>query len=516
MRIMPKTIWIPLFAAALYACTAPEPEKLPAGISADASAIVAEPDNALVSDPFSGETLPVTDTLMISSTRSWTVSIVTNDGGDWVRTNISERINASGRSESVPLVFTFDRYRGHADRTATAYLYASGVNTPLEIPLTQKAFAPVLEVKAYSPAVGVSAEGGDCCVIIRSNTNWTASIDAEVSTVTPDLSMVAGQDSKAVFVSFQANIDDERAKTATLVVKAQDCTPVSLEIIQNQSERFFYLDGEIPSEIPPYEDNVLIPLRSNGPWTAELVENTFANAEIIPSAGSNSLNGFYFTSDHGADPEVLEKKATILIKRAGMEDIKVSFTQRGSIHLSFCEFDPEYEFTGRLNDSSTPYTPYKAKTYPFSSPTEVPRSMQSGTFAGEPLDCVTKKGGFVFTMFGGDCGVWRELESFGWLVGKIKDDYVIFPAVEGKRLATMYYEASCRVMTPYTVRTEDGSSIIDGGEYTQTRQVVPIDSNHHDMHVHNFPSTVPGERYRLNLEETFRMISIKDLCLVYE
>ncbi len=516
MKITSKTVLFLLIAATLFACTAQEPYKLPAAISADASEIVAEPDNALISDPFAEETLPVVDTLMVTGTRSWRVSIITDDGGNWVKTNIVERINATGRSETVPLVFTFDRYRGHADRTATAYLYASGLDAPLTIPLTQKSYAPVLELAAYTPTVGIPADGGECCVIIRSNTTWTASIDEGASTVSPDLSMIAGQDSKAVYVSFQANIDDEKARTATLVVKAQDCAPVSLEIIQNQSERFFYLDGEIPAEIPPYEEKILIPLRSNGPWTAELVDCTFENAVIEPAAGSNTLNGFYFTADHGADPEVLEKRATILIKRAGMEDITVSFTQHGSIHLSFCEFDPEYEFTGRLNDSSTPYTPYKAKAYPFSSPTEVPRSMQAATFAGEPLDCVTKNGGYVFTMYGGDCGVWRELESFGWLIGKIKDDYVLFPSVEGKRLATMYYEASCRVKTTYTVRTEDGSSIIAGGEYSETNQVVPVDTNHHDMHVHNFPSTAVGERYRLNLEETFRMISIKDLCLVYE
>ena len=516
MKILPRLIWTPLFAGAVLACTSLEPEKLAASISVDESVLAVEADNALISDPFSGETLSVTDTVQVSSSRSWTVSVVTDDGGDWVRPNLQQRINASGSMETVPLVFTFDRYRGHAPRTATAYLYAAEVDAPLAISLTQKAFAPVLEMEAYTSSTGVSALGGECCVIIRSNTSWTASIDNTLSTATPDLSMTAGQDSKAVYVIFQTNVDDERAQTATLVVKAPDCTPVSLEIIQSQSERFFRLESEVPAVIEPYEEKVLIPLRSNGPWTAELKDCTFSGAALEPSAGSNALNGFYFTSDHGADPDAGVKSATILIHRNGMEDITVSFTQTGSIHLSFCEFNPEYEFTGRYNDTSTPYTPYMAKPYPFSSPDDVPRSFSVGTLAGEPVDFVTKKGDFVFTMFGQDCGIWKELESFGWLIGKTKDDYVLFPVVEGKRLSKMYYEASCRTATPYTVRTEDGSAVIKGGEYSKTKVVVPIEGNHHDMHVHSFPSTQPGERYRLNLEETFRMISIKDLCLVYE
>ena len=516
MKLLPKTIWTPLLAGVVLACTSQEPEKLPASISVDENTIAVEADNALISDPFSGETLAVTDTVWVSSTRSWTVSIVTDDDGDWVRAGVKQRINASGSEVSVPLVFSFDRYRGNKDRTATAYLYAAEVDAPLAISLTQKAFTPVLEMEAFTSSTGVSAMGGECCVIIRSNTSWTASIDGALSTAAPDLSMTAGQDTKAIYVTFQANIDDERAKTATLVAKAPDCTPVSMEIIQSQSERFFRLESEVPAVVEPYEDKILIPLRSNGPWTAELKDCTFPGAALEPSAGSNALNGFYFTSDHGADPAAGTKSATILIHRSGMEDISVSFTQMGSIHLSFCEFNPEYEFTGRYNDSSTPYTPYMAKPYPFSSPDDVPRSMSAGTLAGEPVDFVTKNGDFVFTMFGQDCGIWKELESFGWLIGKTKDDYVLFPAVEGKRLSKMYYEASCRTATPYTVRTEDGSAIIEGGEYSTTKVVVPVEGNHHDMHVHSFPSTLPGERYRLNLEETFRMISIKDLCLVYE
>ena len=105
--------------------------------------------------------------------------------------------------------------------------------------------------------------------------------------------------------------------------------------------------------------------------------------------------------------------------------------------------------------------------------------------------------------------------ELGLCVGKIKGDYVLLPALEGYRLSTMYYEASCKAVTPYTVRTEEGD-IIKGGEYSVTKQVFPLTSEHHDVHVHQFPETLPGERYRLTLEEDLRFISIKELCLVYE
>ena len=65
------------------------------------------------------------------------------------------------------------------------------------------------------------------------------------------------------------------------------------------------------------------------------------------------------------------------------------------------------------------------------------------------------------------------------------------------------------------VRDEDGT-VVQGGEYTVTKQVVPITKDHNDVHVHHFSGTLPGERYSLTLEEDYHFISIKDLCLVYE
>ena len=37
-----------------------------------------------------------------------------------------------------------------------------------------------------------------------------------------------------------------------------------------------------------------------------------------------------------------------------------------------------------------------------------------------------------------------------------------------------------------------------------------------DLHIHTFPETEEGKRYRLNLEEDTFTLSVKDLCLIYE
>ena len=236
----------------------------------------------------------------------------------------------------------------------------------------------------------------------------------------------------------------------------------------------------------------------------------------MPAAGQVALNGFLFTADHGADPEVEEKHATITIRRDGMDPINVHLSQRGSIHLNILSFDPEYEYTG--NDPygiDTPYRPYVSNGSPFVYPTNLPSTFSSGLYKGVEVDCETREGGYIFTMYGQDCGVWLSGLDTGLCVGKMKGDFVLFPALEDYRLAEMYYEASCRVVTPYTVRSEEGD-ILKGGEYSVTKQVYPLTAEHHDVHVHHFPESNYGERYRLTLEEELRFISIKELCLVYE
>lgn len=487
-----------------------------ASFTVDSDLVVVESDADLESDPFQTEDAVLTDTIMVSSSRSWSVSVKTEDGGNWVRSSAKEFLNVSSVTETVPLVLTFDKYKGAQDRTATVTFYAADISDPVIVSVTQKAYVPYLELYSEKTPAIVESLGGECYVFVRSNTSWEVSIDESQSTVTPSLSMLSGEGTKAILLSFPANVNEQSAAVATLSVKGEGCQEQTLQVVQSQSERFFMLTGGSDLRMKPYESELQVPLLSNGEWSARILDSTFENAVLVPAAGTQCLTGFRFSADHGADPELEEKTAVIAVSREGFGDIVLTISQKGSIHLSFCEFNPDYEFDGRYNDTSNPYRPYVAKTYPFVSPESVPQFSYIGTLSDQEVECVMAEGGYVFTMYGRGCGVWLDASTVGWGVGKKKDDFVMFPAIEGYRLSEMYYEASCRASNPYSIRTADGLKIIKGGEASFTTRVVPVNTNHHDMRVHIFPDTEPGVRYRLNLEEDNRMISIKDLCLVYE
>ena len=506
-----KLIVLCFCSALLYACSQETYAELPPALKADVESVALPSDAVLYSNP--EETFPyeVLDTIIISSTRSWSVSVRTEDGGDWISTLLTEHINVSGQNDDTQLIIRADRYKGDVARKATITVYAAQMDKPLEIPVEQEAFAPVLEVNRKTDGK-IPAINGECQVTVRANTLWTASIDPS-STAVAELSVKSAESSRVLTLYFPNNFDEKTQKKTILRITAGGCEEKTLEFVQKVSEDFFKLEESVPNPVKPYLSTIHIPLLSNGEWAAEISESTFSNAVLSPSAGTNSLSGFDFVADHGADPEAGVRTAVVTIRRKGKDDIKVRIAQQGSIHIHVAELDPTYEW---LRPQLDQYSPYKSTGNPFKNPASLPNTYTDMKYAGQAVDCTTKNGDFVFTMFGTDCGVWNSTSTTCLCTGKVKDDYVLLPGINGFRLSGMYYQASCNVAVPYTVRTADGASVIAGGEFSQTKKVIPTDTEWHDIHEHTFPTTEAGERYRINLEKSYEQISIKDLCLVYE
>lgn len=500
-----KLIFLALVSCQLFSCEQIA-YKEPANLTVDQVSIEVEADAAVSADPFSQEEPILYDTLGVTYNRSWTVSVETEDGGNWLSPLVSERINMSGQTQSVPLILRFDRNRSNAERRALLTFRSAELSEVTTVDVVQKAYSPSLTLTDNGVTV-VPAIDGNCYAIVRSNTEWTAAVDANKSTVIPELDKTSGMDTQAILLTFPDNPDDGSARAAILNVRGKGCEVQTLKIIQHQGEYCWYIDGEVGGELSPMAENVHIPLRSNGAWSAEISNCTFQNARLEPSEGKGTLTGFTFYADHGFDPTVVEKHATITIRREGEEDMVVSFSQRGCIHLNFGHYNPKH-----TNEKA----PYTKLINPFSSPSKFPTSYSTKTYAGLITDCVMKNGGFVFTMFGADYGIWYNSTGQLWMIGRCRHDYILFPAVEGHRLSQMYFEASCRLEVPYTVRTENGSTIIKGGEYVKTAAIRPVTQEYMDLHIHTFPETEEGKRYRLNLEEDTFTLSVKDLCLIYE
>ncbi len=469
-------------------------------------------DDALICIPEVGMSEAVSDTLWVESNRSWSIMIPESDQ-DWLSLSVSEYVNVTGEVQSYPLVVTGSRNLKSEVRNSILTVFASGCD-PVEVPVRQNSYEPVLKLECLNGDNKLNFTADTCHMVVRSNLSWALEVDSE-SSVDVKLSAVKGTGVKLVQARFPYNFDDERGRAVIICVTSEGQEKSSVELFQRQSESFFKLGEWRDGRQNPLLPKIHIPLESNSAWSAEIVSSTFANARLEPSSGEATIAGFDFVADHGFDPEVDEKYAVVKIHRDAKEDIVVNFSQEGCIHLKFLSYNPEYN--AKYTDPTASYMPYLPYDWMWVSHDEETFPISAGVreFAGQEVN-LEMKGGYVFTTFGKTNGVWYRSRKEGLQIGKSLNDYIKFPAIEGMRLSRMLFESSALASTTYTVRTEDGSSIIKGGEKTSTSEFSMIYEEYNDVKEAIFPHTQENTRYRMNLESVGACISIKELCLFYE
>ena len=469
-------------------------------------------DDALICIPEVGMSESVSDTLWIESNRSWSIMIPETDQ-EWLSSSVSEYVNVTGQMQSYPLVISCPRNQESKVRSSLLTVFASGCD-PIEVPVRQNSFEPVLKLECLNGDNKLNFSADTCHMVVRSNLSWTLEVESGAS-VDVKLSSAKGKGVKPVQACFPYNFDDERGRSVVVSVNSDGQEKSSVEVFQRQSESFFKLGEWTDGRQNPLLPKIHIPLESNSAWSAEIVSSTFSNARLEPSYGDATITGFDFVADHGSDPEVDEKHAVVKIHRDGKDDIVVSFSQEGCIHLKFLSYNLEYN--AKYTDPTASYMPYLPYDWVWVSHDEetFPISAGAREFAGQEVN-LEMKGGYVFTTFGKTNGVWYRSRKEGFQIGKSLNDYIKFPAIEGMRLSRMLFESSALASTTYTVRTEDGSGIIKGGEKTSTSEFTMIYEECNDVKEAIFPDTQENTRYRMNLESVGACISIKELCLFYE
>ena len=511
---------IPLFliTVLLYSCSEYSLELASSNIDGESIVSVSKTevclcaDDALTCNPDEGISEYVSDTLWIHSNRSWSIRIPEDDN-EWLFSSVSEYVNVTGELKSYPLVISGIRNFGGESRASNLTVYTSGCD-PVVVPVIQKAFEPVLKLECLYGDNLLDYVADTSHLVVRSNLDWTIEVEAGAS-VEVNLSASKGNGVKTVQARFPYNFDDERGRAVIVSLKSDGQEKSSVELFQRQSETFFRLRGWNDGRQNPLLPKIHIPLESNSSWSAEILSSTFSNARLEPSSGDATISGFDFIADHGFDPETGEKEAVVAIHREGKEDITVSFSQEGCIHLKFLSYNPDYN--AKYTDPTATYMPYLPYDWMWVSHDKesFPTSAGVREFAGQEIDLVMR-GGYIFTVFGKTNGAWYRERKEGFQIGKYLNDYIKFPAIEGMRLSRMLFESSALASTTYTVRTEDGATIINGGDKTSTSEYTMIYDEYNDVKEHIFPDTQASARYRMNLESVGACISIKELCLFYE
>lgn len=446
----------------------------------------------------------------VRANRSWS-AVIEYEGteADWLELSSDEFLNLHEYSVDEPVELVAQRNKSGVSRKAKLII-SSDKDHIITIPVEQK--PQQLFIDAETERAEVLSIGEKIQLKVRSNTAWTASVDAAQTTADVELSQTEGQDYAVITADVGENFSAIEGKRAVIRFEAQGVeTPKELLITQKEGKP--YIEFRMTETVlAPEANQVLIQFGASVNWNLSVKNTdgiegaTFSQATGGPTSTGDVIMSFDL---NGEDPGV-SKSITIELSANGLEPMEYTFTQYGCLHLDFMDVTAP--------GAASPYT-FK---WPFASPVQkdIPSSANTGTYRGKSLD-LTTPGGFVFTAisidYGTNGGIWYHSTKQGFQVGKGKGSCLEFPAIERLALKKVIYEPAYLVNSKVQITDAEGN-IIPGGELwessggstnTVTQEVM-------ENHVFQLEDTEPGVRYRIAVYKNGAAVSFKDLVLIYE
>ena len=472
---------------------------------------ISSPETAVVvpSDRYEGRNL-VKDTVYITSNRSWSAAVV--EDADWISLSREGFLNLACQSEVTPLELSFTDNESDEARTATIHVTCESGDQ--DITVTQEAISYRIAVTSdLTPFSTTSGEGDTLRLTFNTNTAWALRVRDDASAQVllirdPETgeaaSSVEGKYSGEVAVVIMEN-EDLETKAATLVLSATGCEDI--EIPLTQAKGFPYVrivEGGNVCEADPGRPDEVIPIKSNVPWTAEVVSvEGYGEGEVsVQPSGEKGVQNVKVTFPYCID---FEKVGRIVVRISGEgveTPLEYTITQQPCVRIMWYDYKNE-ELVGAT-----------AATYPFTTPplSDIATASTSvkAAYKMNEFDLVTKRGGFVFKMYSTP-GIWRN-GATGLMFGTSKGDYLALPAIEGHRLVRIVYGMGCTRSSNNTLnlRVEDpAGNAIEGGTILYAPKNLPV------VLTYDLSGTEPGVAYRI-VQQSAVNYALGDLILFYD
>lgn len=500
-KLLSSFLWIPLLASCNIMDEKME-ESTP-HLAGSSEVVVAE-----AASFFESGTLE--SPLVLTANRSWTASF--QPEVSWARlSTLTSALNLGKVSRDYELLFFFDENESGDPRETNILFSIDG--DQLIVPVRQEAFVPVLEVKGESIFADIPETGEEISIPIRSNTRWTAETDAS-STASVSLSAKSGSRSGVLGIKVKPNVDISSPKTATVILRAEGCGDVAINISQNRAVPRFSIDREKTSDITfPIEYKHTIYLNTNVSWTAELGEGTSPGVTLSDLEGSFEENvltvNFPVASLNSGHTAVVNFKT-----ENGLSD-SITLVQEPAILINFRKYSDNNGWT---------YNNNSVLNYDGAS---IPRGDTSGPPFGPGTYRMLDGTHNTFTLYSGekDDAVIYQNHS-GLVIGDSSAPafYVEFPSFEGKKLTRIRVMLGNSVEklknvesgapgTTLTVTDAEGN-VVKGGEKTskksytftaEEKKTAVIESfmtdylNHYEESMFDFKleDAEPGKAYRI-------------------
>lgn len=439
----------------------------------------------------------VSDTLLVTSNRSWTAEFTSPV--DWVEIDTSGYHIMSQASEKDPLILRFKDNDSDSERTAILQFYSAAGGKTVEI--CQKAISYRLELENLPEGMdSISSDGFTLPLSIKSNTDWTLSV-RNGATAAVSFSQESG-DHDATVDALIAENDDMFPKEGTLVISATGCRDIELPFSQEAGIPYFRLVDSTFVQSPEGIPNTTIKIKTNMTWYAELVsvEGYDPASIVVPATGKKTVTNVLITHPYCMD---FKKTGKIVVRftAEGVEGSQtVTISQTPVLRMSFGELTEEamWSIGSALNLTSS--------NWPLISPTYdgITSSRNTAKYKEERLELKLKNGYSMYLY--STRGLWRHSKT-GLMFGGEIGNYLELPAIPDAKLYKFAY--TFRETSTFTGVLADATTGVEvpetnfstGGQGVQT-VVGPFE-------------TTPGQTYRI-VATNAQFFAIGDLILYYE
>lgn len=390
---------------------------------------------------------PVTDTIQVTSNRSW--SVVRDGNENWLSFVKAEHLNLSGAEETSAIVIKLDANLMQKDRSAGFKVVCE--NGSRSVVVTQRAIVYRLSVEGPRSFVDVPDTGDTLSVKILTNTSWHAAVEAG-STADIILPEEEGEGDSEFLIVVGSHTDRSEGKTATVVISVEGCTPV--EIFIEQMKAVPFVKHEVPAVSERWVDPAVFSaiysersfnVISNCRWTASIdaSQTTATGVELPVSEGEGNMENFLVIV-RGTNTDMENPKTvSIVFTPEGGSPYRVNMSQcKGSvIALEF-----------RNQDLTAPRWIFDEEQA-----------------AGKVGAGVLHVGGYTFNYYAN--GYCQIHEASGWQIGSGEVTYIEFPAIAGWKLTRVSFREYNANTSP-VISDANGNVIPGGEEITFSRNVL--------------------------------------------
>lgn len=397
----------------------------------------------------------LTDTLLVTSNRSWTLETVYNpESGqtDWITLEQDfpeqENIGHVSVSRAIPLIFTNNRY--NRSRSANLVFHFDGRSHTVNVVqggITYRMETSVAEINDISDVESIQSFHLD------TNVPWQVSVQAgataDVEVLTP-----SGDGPADISVKVGDN-DDDVAKEAVIVIGAVqgfDISPVKVTLRQKSHTPFLSIDrGRSRTSVCPISSVDTVFFSTNAEWTARL-EDASEGISLTRDYGTkrDSCIIVDFGTNCGSQATGSVRSARLVIEAGGLsEEIAISQEYWWRVGLVF--------------HNGSGLTP--AASWPLLSPlaaADIPGSSSKAVHKGELVTASLRGNTDMTLSIYATSGIYRNSNS-GLVIKGNTGDYIAFSPVVDRKLVAVCVASGT---TSFRMELTDNSgTVVDGGQY---------------------------------------------------